>query len=75
MNHVVTVIVREGEKQYVAQCVEIPVVTQAATLDGVISNIREAVSLHLEDESLEELGFDARPHLLIVFETGLADAA
>ena len=47
------VVVRPGEEWgYVAECVEIPVVTQGATLDEVTENLREAVALHLEGEDL-----------------------
>jgi predicted RNase H-like HicB family nuclease len=40
----------------VAECVEIPVVTQGATLDEVTGNFQEAVQLHREGEDLSELG-------------------
>ncbi len=42
--------VHKGDKYYVAECLEIPVVTQGKNLDEVISNLQEAISLHLEDE-------------------------
>src|SRR3954470_20782194 len=45
-----------GERQYVAECLDLPVVTQAATLDELAENIREAVGLHLEGENLADLG-------------------
>jgi predicted RNase H-like HicB family nuclease len=45
-----------GEKKYVADCMDLPVVTQGDTLDEVVANVREAIGLHLEDENLAELG-------------------
>jgi predicted RNase H-like HicB family nuclease len=39
-----------GERQYVAECADLPVVTQAPTFDQLAENIREAVSLYLQDE-------------------------
>jgi len=44
---------------------EISVDTQGATLDETIANLEEAVSLHLEGEDLEELGFALDPTLLV----------
>jgi predicted RNase H-like HicB family nuclease len=57
-----------GESQYVAECLDLPVVTQASTLDQLAVNIREAVSLHLEGEDLAELGFVKDPTVLATME-------
>jgi predicted RNase H-like HicB family nuclease len=35
-----------GDKKYVAECLDLPVVTEANTLDELASNIREAIALH-----------------------------
>ena len=48
--------VRKGEEQYVAECVDIAVVTQGTTLDETLANLQEAIALHLEGEDLTELG-------------------
>lgn len=62
-------IIRPGdEKGYVAECMEISVVTQGMTLDEVAKNLVEAVSLHLEDEDLTEFGLVAKPSLSVTFE-------
>ena len=37
--------VRKGEKQYVAECVDIAVVTQGTTLDETLANLQEAIAL------------------------------
>jgi hypothetical protein len=34
------------------QCYWVPIVTQGLTLDETMANIKEALSLHLEDEDL-----------------------
>jgi predicted RNase H-like HicB family nuclease len=57
-----------GEHQYVAECLDLPVVTQASTLDQLAINIQEAVALHLEGEDLGELGFAEDPTILVTFE-------
>jgi len=60
--------IHKGESHYVAECLEISVVTQGKTLDETIANLEEAVSLHLEGEDLEELGFAPNPTLLVTLE-------
>jgi len=40
--------VHKGENYYFAECLEIAVVTQGKTLDETLSNLQEAVALHLE---------------------------
>ena len=72
--HAVKAFIRKGEDYYVAQCVEIAVVTQGKTLDETVSNLREAVALHLDGEDLAEFGLAADPWILIMFEPELAGA-
>jgi predicted RNase H-like HicB family nuclease len=61
--------VRSGEQSgYVAECLEIPVVTQGETLDEVMSNLQEAVQLHLQGENLAELGLAPNPTVLVTLE-------
>jgi predicted RNase H-like HicB family nuclease len=63
------VIVRPGDEQgYFAECLEISVVTQGATLDEVAQNLMEAVSLHLEDEDPSEFGLVPHLCLAVSFE-------
>jgi predicted RNase H-like HicB family nuclease len=50
MKRTIQVTVRRGESQYVAECIDLPVVTQAPTLDELARNISEAISLFLEGE-------------------------
>ena len=57
-----------GEEMYVAECVDLPVVTQGKTLDEVTANIREAIGLHLEGEDLAELGLAPDPAIVVTME-------
>jgi hypothetical protein len=42
MKHTIQVRITRGERQYVAECLDLPVVTQAPTLDELAANIQEA---------------------------------
>jgi predicted RNase H-like HicB family nuclease len=65
-------VIRPGEQSgYVAECLEIPVVTEGQTLDEVTRNLREAVELHLDGEDLAELGLAPSPSILVTFEAAL----
>ena len=57
-----------GEKKYVADCVDLPVVTQGETLDELVANIREAIALHLQDEDLDDLGLADDPTIVATME-------
>jgi predicted RNase H-like HicB family nuclease len=52
------------ETKYVAECLDLPVVTEADTLDQLASNIREAIGLHVEGENLADLGIAPDPIIL-----------
>lgn len=68
-------VIRPGEQSgWVAECVEVPVVTQGATLDDVTANLREAVGLHLDGEDLAALGLSADPTVVATLELSPADA-
>lgn len=69
LQHTIKAVIRPGEESgFVAECLEIPVVTQGATLDEVTQSLQEAVSLHLEGENLQDLGLVDNPAILITFE-------
>lgn len=68
VKRIIQVRVFHGEKQYVAECMDLPVVTEAPTLDELASNIREAIALHLEGEDLGELDLAADPTILATME-------
>jgi len=52
----------------------LPIVTQGRTLDEVVENIKEALSLHLEGEDLEELGISPDFSVLVNLELEYAKA-
>ena len=61
--------IRPGDQSgYVAECLEVPVVTQGQTLDETVSNLREAVELHMEDEDLAALGLAPNPTVVVTIE-------
>ena len=50
----VSAIIRKGEKQYVALCPELDVVSQGFTIEEALSNLKEAVELYIEEMGLPE---------------------
>jgi predicted RNase H-like HicB family nuclease len=65
----VTAIIHSGEQQgYVAECVDIAIVTQENTLDEVVNNLKDAILLHLEGEDPTEFSLVAKPFLQITVE-------
>ncbi len=56
------------EDYYVAEGVDVGIVSQGKTLDELAENIKEAVELHFEDEDAEALGFTKSPAVLLNFE-------
>ena len=69
LQHTIKAVIRSGEQSgYVAECIEVPVVTQGATLDQVIANLKEAVELQLEGEDLEQWGLSPRPMVVVTME-------
>jgi predicted RNase H-like HicB family nuclease len=57
-----------GEEKYVAECLELSVVTQGDTLDEVNASICEATGLHLEGEKLAELGLAEKPLVVAMMD-------
>ena len=49
-----TAIIKKGEKQYVALCPEIDVVSQGYTVEDALKNLREAAELYLEEFDVPE---------------------
>lgn len=65
MQRTIQATIRPGEQSgYVAECPQLSVVTQGATLDEVAANLKEAVELALEDEDLAALGLAAEPAIV-----------
>jgi predicted RNase H-like HicB family nuclease len=65
-------IIQRGESAYVAECLEVAVVTQGKTLDEVVENLQQALALHLEDENLAMLGLTDHPRVQLIYDMALA---
>ncbi len=50
VNQTIQVQITKGDRLFVAESFDIPVVTQAETLDELMQNLREAITLQLEGE-------------------------
>lgn len=68
MKRTIQVRISRGEHQFVAECLDLPIVTQAHTLDELTENIREAIGLHLQGEDLNALGLAPNPTILATME-------
>ncbi len=61
--------IEESEGWYVAECLEVAVVTQGRSLDETLANLRSALALHLDDEELARVGLPVAPRLVVSYET------
>jgi predicted RNase H-like HicB family nuclease len=69
LRHTIHAVIRPGEDGgFVAECLEIAVVTQGKSLDETVANLRQAVGLHLAGEDLEALGLSPSPSLVVSME-------
>ena len=62
----------ESEGFYVAECLEFPIVSQGATVDEALRNLREAIGLYFEGEDPTPLGIAPSPRLSVSLETTVA---
>jgi predicted RNase H-like HicB family nuclease len=75
LQQTIKAIIRPGDEAgYVAECVEIAVVTQGRTLDETVKNLQEATALHLEGEQLADFGLREKPTLMLTMELDPAHA-
>ncbi len=71
MYYTIHAVIQPGDQTgFVAECHELPIITQGATLDEVTQNLRDAIALHLEGEDLRKLGFAANPTVTVNYELG-----
>ena len=69
LRHVIQAVIRSGnESGYVAECVDLPVVTQGATIEESLSNLREAVGLMLDSEDLIPWNLAPNPTIMVMIE-------
>ncbi len=69
---VIHAVVHPDEDGYFVECLEVAVVTQGDTLDDLVRNLDEALSLHLEGEDLAALGLSSHPKVQLIVERPLA---
>jgi predicted RNase H-like HicB family nuclease len=50
MKRIIQVQISRDDQYFVAECLDLPVVTQGKTLDELAENLREAIALQLERE-------------------------
>jgi len=62
-----TAIIKKGEKQYVALCPELDVVSQGFTVEEALKNLKEAVELYIEEMGIPD-GVSAGDMFIINFE-------
>ena len=65
---IIQVHISRGERQFVAECLDLPVVTQGKTLDELAKNLKEAIELQLEDENPADFNLADAPSVLASFE-------
>ena len=68
MKKIIQVKIFKGGKYYIAECLDLPVVTQGKTLEEVTENVKEAISLHIEGEDLKDWDILPDFSILINFE-------
>lgn len=61
-------IVTKDGSMYIVDCHEIAVVTQGRTIDEALTNLMEAVTLHLEGEDLETIGLRGLKRIHVSYE-------
>ncbi len=66
------VVVRRSAGYYVAEGLELALVTQGRSFDELLRNLRQAVRLHLEGEEPGELGLSASPRIVLTYEESLS---
>ncbi|MBM3305902.1 MAG: type II toxin-antitoxin system HicB family antitoxin [Candidatus Aminicenantes bacterium] len=66
------VVVRRSAGHYVAEGLELALVTQGRSLDELLRNVRQAVKLHLEGEDPAALGLSATPRIALTYEESLS---
>ena len=67
--HTIHAVIRpRDESGYVAQCIDVPVITQGATVEEALKNLQEEVGLFLDGEDLTTWNLAADPSITIMIE-------
>ena len=62
-----TAVIKKGEKQFVALCPELDVVSQGFTVEESLQNLKEAVELYIDEMGVPE-GADSKETIVASFE-------
>jgi len=69
LQQTIKAVIRPGDESgYVAECLEVAVVTQGQTIDETVANLKEAVVLHLDGETPATFGLREHPTLVVTLE-------
>ena len=70
MKKIIKIEIYHDGEFYCAHCIEYDIFTQGKTLDELVLNIKEAVTLYFEDEPTELDGYDKSPTIFSMMELG-----
>jgi predicted RNase H-like HicB family nuclease len=65
MKKIILFKIYKGEKKFVGECLDLPIITEGFTIDEVCQNIKEATELYLENEDFEKLEISPNPSIVI----------
>lgn len=74
MRSIIQFRIYKGIDKYVVEGIDLPIVTEGESLDEAVSNLKEALQLHLEGEDTAELGIAEHPVALVNFELEMINA-
>lgn len=70
MKKIIKVEIYHDGEFYCARCIDYDIFTQGRTLDELVPNVKEAVSLYFEDESGDLEGYDRSPAIFSMMDLG-----
>lgn len=68
MRKIIQAHIYKGDTYYVAECIDLPVVTQGKNLDELVANLKEAIGLQLEGENPADFDLTPGSSILANFE-------
>ena len=69
-----TAVIKKGEKQFVALCPELDVVSQGYSIEEALGNLKEAVELYIEEMGVPE-EVSSGEMFVVNFEVNIHDKA
>jgi len=72
LSDTIHIVVRRSAGFYIAESLELALVTQGRSLDELLRNLKQAVRLHLEGEDLGAFGLSASPRIVMTYEESLS---